>query len=128
MPDAKSSVGRSTSDAKSRSWQWSQTLERFGRIDILVHVAGSGREGEWSEVGDQPSDFRPPTSDLCLPGPRRMMAELGAAEFDLLIETILNGDFLCNRAVLSTMIRQRSGQIVNVASVLGQTARALEAA
>ncbi len=84
-----------------------RTLERFGRIDILVHSAGI-----LHPKGGQP----------------KVMAELSIEEWDAIVETNLRGTFLANRAVIQTMIGQRGGQIINISSTLGRKAEAFESA
>ncbi|MDP3939699.1 MAG: SDR family oxidoreductase [Deltaproteobacteria bacterium] len=84
-----------------------RTLEKFGRIDILVHSAGILH----------PKGGRP-----------KVMAELSTEEWDAVIETNLRGTFLANRAVVNPMIRQRGGQIINISSTLGRKAEAFESA
>jgi NAD(P)-dependent dehydrogenase (short-subunit alcohol dehydrogenase family) len=81
------------------------TLEKFGSIDILVHGAGILR-GQGS-------------------GPK-MMADVDLTEWDEVIGTNLKGTFLCNRAVLPAMVKQRQGQIINLASTSGLQGRALD--
>jgi 3-oxoacyl-[acyl-carrier protein] reductase len=82
-----------------------QTLARFGRIDILVAAAGILRPGEPKPV-----------------------VKMDVSDWDAVIDTNLKGVFLSNRAVLPTMIAQRSGHIINVASTSGREGRALDAA
>jgi 3-oxoacyl-[acyl-carrier protein] reductase len=84
-----------------------QTLDRFGRIDILVPCAGI---------------LRPKGS---LPKP---LSELTVDEWDAVVNTNLRGTFLTNRAVLPTMIAQRKGQIVNISSTSGKQGRAYDSA
>ncbi len=81
------------------------TLEKFGSIDILVHSAAILR-GKGS-------------------GPK-MMVDVEAAEWDEVVGTNLKGTFLCNRAVLPAMIKQRRGQIINISSTSGLRGRALD--
>lgn len=81
------------------------TLEKFGSIDILVHGAGILR-GQGS-------------------GPK-MMADVDLTEWDEVIGTNLKGTFLCNRAVLPAMVKQRQGQIINIASTSGLQGRPLD--
>jgi 3-oxoacyl-[acyl-carrier protein] reductase len=76
-----------------------RTLERFGRIDILIHCAGILRS--------KPSN-------------PRMLAELTTEEWDDVVATNLRGTFLANRAVLPAMIKQRGGQILNISSTSGR--------
>src|SRR5215831_8227912 len=72
-----------------------QTLNAFGRIDLLVNNAGYR--------------IRSPFEDL----PR--------GEWDAMVRTNLTGVFLCSQAAGRAMIRQRSGKIVNVTSVAARS-------
>jgi NAD(P)-dependent dehydrogenase (short-subunit alcohol dehydrogenase family) len=81
------------------------SLEKFGSIDILVHSAGI---------------LRGPGS-----GPK-MMADVDLGEWDRVIDTNLKGTFLCNRAVLPAMVKQRRGQIINLSSTSGLQGRPLD--
>jgi 3-oxoacyl-[acyl-carrier protein] reductase len=72
-----------------------QATARFGRIDLLVNNAGTYREGDVDELTEQ--------------------------EWDDVQAVNLKGAFLCTKAVLPVMKRQRSGYVVNVASVAGKT-------
>jgi len=81
------------------------TLEKFGRMDILVHCAGILRSRN--------------------SGPKMMM-DVDMAEWDEVINTNLKGTFLCNRAVLPAMVKERRGQIINIASTSGLQGRALD--
>jgi 3-oxoacyl-[acyl-carrier protein] reductase len=76
-----------------------KVVERFGRIDILVNNAGL--MGNYYPVVDYPEE-----------------------EWDRLIDVNLKGTFLCCKAVLPTMIRQRYGKIVSLASVAGKEGNA----
>ena len=72
-------------------------MERFGKIDVLVNSAG--------------------ISPVLL-----RAEEMPKAQWDEIIETNLTGCFLCAQAVGRVMIRQRSGSIVNLGSILGSVA------
>ncbi|MBM3408154.1 MAG: SDR family oxidoreductase [Betaproteobacteria bacterium] len=77
-----------------------ETLKRFGRIDVLVNVAGgSGPIGKtgWETTTD---------------------------EFNEIVELNMTGCFNTMRAVLPGMIDQRSGRIVNVGGTFGMRGRA----
>lgn len=75
-----------------------ETIGRFGRVDLLVAAAGVTRQ---------------PKSSHLMPYP---VAQTPIAEWDAIVETNLRGTFLANRAVLPTMIQQRTGTIINVSS------------
>ncbi|MHB8620053.1 MAG: 3-oxoacyl-[acyl-carrier-protein] reductase [Chloroflexota bacterium] len=68
-------------------------LERFGRVDILVNNAGITRDG--------------------------LALRMSEDDWDAVLDTNLKGAFLCAKAVLRPMLRQRWGRIVNVTSVAG---------
>ena len=70
-----------------------QTLEKFGRIDILINNAGMS----WGA----------PVEDMTL------------EQWDKVLSTNLTGTFLFCQAVGKTMVAQRSGKIINIASVAG---------
>ena len=74
-----------------------KTLERFGRIDILVNNAA---------MFQRPAASRAP------------VWELAPEEWEKVIKVNLTGVFLCCRAVLPVMIKQQSGKIINIASSL----------
>lgn len=70
-----------------------QTLETFGRVDILVNSAGITRDG--------------------------LAMRMSEADFDAVVDTNLKGTFLCMKAVIRPMMKQRYGRIVNLSSVVG---------
>jgi 3-oxoacyl-[acyl-carrier protein] reductase len=49
------------------------------------------------------------------------------ADWELVIDTNLQGSFLCIQAVLPTMMRNRWGRIINIASVVGESGNAGQA-
>ncbi len=69
------------------------TLDRFGRIDILVNNAALRRNTP--------------------------LPELSLDEWREVMEVNLNGPFLCSRAAIPHMVRQKYGRIVNVGGVAG---------
>ena len=77
-----------------------KTTEAFGRIDILVNVAGGS--GPVGKTG----------------------VETTPDEFDGIIKLNMNGCFHTMRSVLPTMIAQRYGKIVNVGGTVGMRGRA----
>jgi 3-oxoacyl-[acyl-carrier protein] reductase len=70
-------------------------LGRWGRIDILVNNAGGFAVLRLSE-------------------------EIGEDEWQAILASNLTSVFLCSKAVLPVMKRQRYGRIVNLASVVGR--------
>jgi NADP-dependent 3-hydroxy acid dehydrogenase YdfG len=80
-------------DEVAVDWAICSTLDRFGRIDILINSAGLSLNGE---VDGYALD-----------------------DWHRVIETNLTGTFLTCRAVLPAMKQQRSGQIINISSGAG---------
>jgi 3-oxoacyl-[acyl-carrier protein] reductase len=73
------------------------TLRRFGQIDILLNNAGKY---------------------LRNPALRSNVWEMDPIEWEKVIAVNLTGVFLCCRAVIPHMIKQKKGKIINVASSL----------
>ena len=82
------------------------TLERFERIDALVACAGILRKRGT---------------------PPKPLVKTSTEEWDEVVGVNLRGTFLANRGVLPTMIKQRSGTIINISSVSGLEGRAHDA-
>jgi NAD(P)-dependent dehydrogenase (short-subunit alcohol dehydrogenase family) len=78
-----------------------QALAAYGRVDILVNNAAVG-------TGDD-------------------ILQIDEAAWDAGLAIVLKSVFLCSKAVLPTMIGQKSGAIVNIASVNGLTGLGEEA-
>jgi 3-oxoacyl-[acyl-carrier protein] reductase len=84
-----------------------QTLNDFGRIDILVTCAGILRAKG---------------------GALKTLWQTSLEEWDEVLNINLKGAFFSNRAVLPTMIRQRKGHIINVSSTSGLRGLAFDSA
>jgi 3-oxoacyl-[acyl-carrier protein] reductase len=80
---------------------FSKASKEFGRIDILINNAGLTRDG------------------LAL----RMKRD----DWDAVIQTNLSGSFFCIQQVMSAMVRERWGRIVNITSVVGESGNAGQA-
>ena len=75
-----------------------KVVDAWGKIDILVNNAGITRDG--------------------------LLMRMKDADFDAVISTNLKGVYNCTKAVSKLMIKQRSGRIVNMASIVGITGNA----
>jgi 3-oxoacyl-[acyl-carrier protein] reductase len=69
-------------------------VEKWGRVDILVNNAGITRD--------------------------TLLLRMKPEDWQAVIDLNLTGVFLCTRAVAKLMLKQRSGRIINIASVAGQ--------
>jgi 3-oxoacyl-[acyl-carrier protein] reductase len=94
-------VALELSDASSVTAMVGGTIERHGRVDILVNNAGITRD--------------------------QLMLRMKREDWDQVIETNLTAAFSCVQAVLKPMIKQRSGRIISISSVVGQTGNAGQA-
>ena len=74
------------------------TKDRWGRIDILVNVAGGAD--------------------------RKPVVDMTAQDWDHIVDMNLKSVFLCSQAVLPTMLKQKYGKIVNISSIYGFTGNA----
>jgi len=85
-------------DKKSVRQMVQSTLERWGRIDILVNVAGGAQ-------------IKP-------------VIDMEESDWDHIIDMNLKSVFLCSQAVLPPMLKQRYGKIVSISSIYGFTGNA----
>jgi NAD(P)-dependent dehydrogenase (short-subunit alcohol dehydrogenase family) len=79
-----------------------ETLGKYGRIDILVNNAGGMFAVQTMEMSER--------------------------QWDVIISENLKSVFLCSQAAGKAMILQKSGSIVNIASIVGIVAQPLNAA
>ena len=80
------------SDPASVAEGFKAAAERMGRIDILVNNAGITRDGLLMRMKDE--------------------------DWTSVIDTNLKSVFLCSREAIKLMVRQKSGRIVNISSVV----------
>ena len=85
---------RGNADAAAVEALIKQTVETHGRLDILVSNAGITRD--------------------------QLMLRMKREDWDAVIATNLTAAYTCVQAVLKTMVKQRSGRIINITSVVGQ--------
>jgi 3-oxoacyl-[acyl-carrier protein] reductase len=76
-------------------------LERYGRLDILVNNAGVTRDN--------------------------LLARMKREDWQFVIDVNLTGAFTCMQAVMRPMMKQRSGRIISISSVVGQMGNAGQA-
>ncbi len=70
-----------------------QAIASFGRVDILVNNAGITRDN--------------------------LLLRMAPDDWESVIATNLSGAYLCTRAALRGMVRQRYGRVLNVSSIVG---------
>lgn len=79
-----------------------EAVDRHGKIDVLVNNAGLSIDN--------------------------LLLRLKEEEWDRVIDVNLKGAFLCTKAVVRSMLKQKSGRIINLTSVVAQTGNAGQAA
>ena len=70
-----------------------KTIEKFGRVDIVVNNAGITRD--------------------------TLMIRMDEKDWDLVLDINLKGAFLVSKVAAKIMMKQRAGRIVNISSVVG---------
>ena len=75
-----------------------QTLGRFGRVDIVVNNAGITRDS--------------------------LMIRMAEKDWDMVLDINLKGAFLVTKTAGKIMMKQRSGRIVNISSIVGLSGNA----
>jgi 3-oxoacyl-[acyl-carrier protein] reductase len=80
-------------DSKAVAEAGTRILQEVGKVDILVNNAGVTRDGLLMRMSDE--------------------------DWDLVINTNLKGAFSFTKALTRAFLKQRSGKIINIASVIG---------
>ena len=81
------------SDEESVNTAINQIIRDSGKIDILINNAGITRDG--------------------------LLMRMKVSQWDEVLNTNLKGVFLCTKNVSKFMIKQRSGKIINITSIVG---------
>ena len=88
----------SVNDSESVKVMIDEIIKEFGRIDILVNNAGITKDG--------------------------LMLRMTVEDFDRVIDVNLKGTFNCTKYVSKYMLKQKSGKIINISSVVGLSGNA----
>ena len=80
-------------DEESVNESINKIIEKSGSIDILINNAGITRDG--------------------------LLMRMKSSQWDEVLNTNLKGVFLCTKSVSKFMLKQRSGKIVNITSIVG---------
>ncbi len=88
-------VAMDVSDGEQVKAGFRQTLEKFGKLDILVNNAAVTRDG--------------------------LAVRMKVEDWDTVLRTNLTGAHLCAQQAMSVMMRARYGRIINVTSVVAET-------
>ncbi len=89
------------SDAAACDAAFAEIIQTWGRVDILVNNAGITRDG--------------------------LLMRMSEEDFDRVLDINLKGTFHCIRSVSRQMMKQRSGRIINLSSVVGVNGNAGQA-
>lgn len=93
FPGAAKAYAVDVADFKAAGETCAQILADFGRVDILVNNAGVTRDG--------------------------LAMRMSENDWDVVMDTNLKGAFNFTQGVLRSLIKQRSGRIINISSVAG---------
>ena len=87
------SLAVNVTDSSQTEEAANKTLDKFGKIDILINNAGINRDA--------------------------LLIRMSQQDFDSVLNVNLKGTFNCCKAVCKIMMKQRAGRIVNIASIIG---------
>lgn len=85
--------GCNVSDYPAVEAMMKELVQKYGRIDILVNNAGITRDG--------------------------LLMKMSEEDYDAVLDTNLKGTFNCIKHISRQMLKQRSGRIINLSSVVG---------
>lgn len=85
--------GCNVSDYPAVEAMMKELVQKYGRIDILVNNAGITRDG--------------------------LLMKMSEEDYDTVLDTNLKGTFNCIKHISRQMLKQRSGRIINLSSVVG---------
>lgn len=85
--------GCNISDYAAVETMMKELLEEYGRIDILVNNAGITKDG--------------------------LLMKMSEEDYDAVLDTNLKGTFNCIKHISRQMLKQKSGRIINLSSVVG---------
>lgn len=86
-------IGLDTTSSEQTTQMVKETLEKYGRIDVLINNAGIVQDALLSKMTEE--------------------------QWDRVINVNLKGVFNCTKAVAEVMINQGSGVIINASSIVG---------
>ena len=86
-------VGGNVSQEENAEKVVKDLVDHYGNIDILINNAGINKD--------------------------QLLIRMKPEDFDSVINVNLRGAFLCTRYAMTHMIRQRSGRVINMSSVVG---------
>ena len=89
------------SDSTDVTRLFDETVKTFGTVHILVNNAGITRDG--------------------------LLMRMSEDDFDRVMAVNMKSVFLCSRAALKSMLRERWGRIINISSIIGLTGNAGQA-
>ena len=94
-------AGADISDEEQIKAAFKSIIGEFGKIDILINNAGITRD--------------------------QLVMRMKRADWDSVLNTNLTSAYLCTQQVISSMLRQRWGRIINITSIFGQMGQAGQA-
>jgi len=100
-PDAAKAYAVDVADHAAVQQIGARILKEFGRVDILINNAGVTRDG--------------------------LSMRISIEDWETVIDTNLKGAFSFTQALMRSMIKQRSGRIINISSIAGLTGNAGQA-